>query len=519
MTHAGDQRTLIRIVVLTVGLALALSAAPDASAALVVYGSPTYTPGVGGFQGGFVPFAPGRGVNDSGVAIGYAGKYDASGTYLGDRAVRWDVAGTAATELGNLGTDANGVTYASANAVNSAGAAVGNAYKYDGSGTNLGFRAVRWDASGTAATELGNIGTSAIGVTDAYAYAVNSAGAAVGRADKYNGLGTYLGDRAVRWNASGTAATELGNLGTSAGGFTFARAHAVNSAGVAVGYAIKYDVSGTSLHERAVRWDASGTVATELGNLGLDIGGRTTAVAYAVNSAGAAVGNAYKYDGSGTFLGIKAVRWDASSTAATELGTLSSDATGFNFARADAVNSAGAAVGYAEKYNGSGTYLGRRAVRWDASGTAATELGNLGTNVGGVTNAYAAAVNSAGVAVGYAEKYNGSGTFLGPRAAAWLEDGFALELNMLIDPASGWTLQSATAISDTWFVSGVGVFDPDGPGGHAAYTRLFVMDISSAVPEPGALSLLSLPALILLRRARRGARAINDNNTLGREHA
>ena len=159
MKHTGEQRTSIRIAMLMsmAGLALALSAAPDAGAALIVYGSPTYTPGVGGFQSGDVPVIPGSGVNTAGTAVGYADRYDASGAYKGFRAVRW---GAGATELGNLGTDTSGVTEAQAYAINSAGTAAGYADKYDGSGTYFGNRAVRWDASGTAATELGNLGTT-----------------------------------------------------------------------------------------------------------------------------------------------------------------------------------------------------------------------------------------------------------------------------------------------------------------------------------------------------------------------
>ena len=184
-------------------------------------------------------------------------------------------------------------------------------------------------------------------------------------------------------------------------------------------------------------------------------------------------------------VGYRAVRWDASGTAATELGNLGTATSGFTVARAHAINTAGTAVGYVSKYDRLGAYKGERAVRWDASGAAATELGNLGTNTSGVTFAHAYAINTAGTAVGNASKYDGSGAFLGTCAVFWGDDGFAIDLNTLIDPASGWTLQFARAISDTNFVAGKGLFDPDGIGGQAPYTRLFVMDISSAVPEPG----------------------------------
>ena len=386
-------------------LTVAAALAPTANAA-PIYGGPTYDSSTStGFQNPALPVAPGS-TAGNGTAVGYADKYT-GGTSLGARAVRWDASGTAATELGNLGTNSGGSTTSIAYAVNTAGTAVGYAEKYSGS-TYLGTRAVRWDAGGTTATELGNLGTNSSGITGNYAYAVNTAGTAVGQAQKYTG-GTNLGYRAVRWDASGTAATELGNLGTDSSGVTLSNATAVNTAGTAVGYAQKY-TGDTPLGNRAVRWDASGTAATELGNLGTTSGGSTDGRAYAVNTAGTAVGQAQKYN--------------------------------------------------------AGTYVGTRAVRWDASGTAATELGNLGTDSSGVTFSNANAVNTAGTAVGSAFKYT-AGTYVGNRAVFWGLDAVAVDLNTLLSPADAalWTLTEAHGISDTNWITGIGTYDPDGAGG------------------------------------------------------
>jgi len=163
----------------------------------------------------------------------------------------------------------------------------------------------------------------------------------------------------------------------------------------------------------------------------------------------------------------------------------SSSQTGYTGGSDSGVNDAGTAVGYATKYD-AGVSKGTRAVRWDASGTAAAELGNLGTDATGYTRAYANAVNDAGTAVGYAEKYD-AGSSIGNRAVYWGLDGAAVDLNTLIDPASGWTLTEASAISDTDWIVGIGSYDPDGAGGLDAYDRLFLMQ----VPEPATLSLLA----------------------------
>ena len=474
--------------------AVCLSSAVHAA---VIYGSPAYDRVTGtGFQNANVTVAPGSTAGD-GVGVGYASKYT-GGTAVGNRAVRWDKTGVA-TELGTLGTDGSGVTTSQAFAVNTAGTAVGFASKFV-AGTSVGRRAVRWDAAGIAATELDALGTDNAGNTGSVAYAVNADGTAVGTAIEYTG-GTSVGVRAVRWAATGVAATELGTLGTDSIGRTTARAYAVNSGGTAVGYSDKY-VAGTNVGQRAVRWNSAGTVATELDTLGTDSAGKTDSTAYAVNTDGTVVGSANKYAG-GTFIGERAVRWTAAGHDATELDALDTDGTGNTTSVAQAINTAGTAVGYASKYT-AGTFVGLRAIRWDAAGTAATELGNLGTTANGpgsTTDSQASAVNTAGIAVGYAKKYT-AGAFVGQRAVAWGLDGGAIDLNTLLSPtdASFWTLTAASGISETGWVTGVGSYDSDGAAGPlASYTRAFLIQ----VPEPTSLVTLVTCGTILLLRGRR----------------
>jgi hypothetical protein len=490
LTTAG--KFLLRVLCSTACTAVVLISA-DATAAspgfATVFGGPAYVPSTqNGYANPVFNSPLGILVNNSGVAVGSAERID-SGNSSGYRAMRWDGSGAAATELGNLGLFPGCCTTVRANAVNSSGTAVGWAEVYLPEGYR-GERAVRWDGSGSVATQLGNLGTDSIGYSSLNeAYAVNSSGTAVGFSEKYVS-GVDLGERAVRWNASGTAATELGNLGTISSSI-YARAYAVNSSGTAVGYAEKF-VSGQDRGQRAVRWAGSGTAATELTtSLGTKTNGVTTSEAYAVNDSGTAVGYARKYV-SGVDFGNRAVRWDASTTIGTELGNLGTTAGGTTQSFAYAVNSSGTAVGYSTKYV-SGVYYGDQAVRWDASSTTAIELGGLGNGY----ETFALAVNDSGTAVGWARPTI-SGIF---HALAWRSDGIAIDLNTMIDPASGWTLNQAYGISNTGWVTGVGAFDADGPGGEAAYQRLFVMHM---VPEP-ATSLLVVPALLwgLGRRSRK----------------
>jgi hypothetical protein len=101
-------------------------------------------------------------------------------------------------------------------------------------------------------------------------------------------------------------------------------------------------------------------------------------------------------------------------------------------------------------------------------------LANLGTDPDGFTFGEATDINGLGTAVGYYRKYDGAGTSLWYRATLWRADGSVLDLNTLIDPASGWTLREAWAISDTNWVAGYGIGSSAGcwSSRGAAYLRI-----------------------------------------------
>jgi hypothetical protein len=82
----------------------------------------------------------------------------------------------------------------------------------------------------------------------------------------------------------------------------------------------------------------------------------------------------------------------------------------------------------------------------------------------------------------------------------WGLDGTAVDLNALIDPASGWIRNQATAIADTGWIGGVGFFDPDGPGPLESYQSLYSIQIQ--LPEPSAVMLLAVGFFPILARRR-----------------
>jgi hypothetical protein len=299
-------------------------------------------------------------VNSAGVAVGSAGGYD------GAHAVRWETDGTI-TELADLGAAPSHLYSARAFSINDNGVAVGSAQKFDSSGVYYGWQPSRWDTNG-AATELGNLGTGLFDQTNCDVYAINAASVAVGYCSTYDANGYFRDHRAVRWGSSG-AAQELGNLGSAADGSRFSEAYAINVSGTSVGYASKYDASGKYLGDFAVRWDNAGSV-TELEALGADASGRSIGKAVAINASGTIVGYCYKYDLTGVSEGQRAVRWGAAGATGEELGTLGTAPDGSTTSSALAENASGAAVGFAYLYDAFGTALGQRAVYWDTDGVA-----------------------------------------------------------------------------------------------------------------------------------------------------
>lgn len=478
---------LKRVVVFAILFLAAGKSSSFAAAYRAVVGGPEYIAATGI---GFRDPSPAGGVNANGMAVGSAAKLS-SGTNLGSRVLRWSEA--SAVELGNLGTDLNGVTQSQAFAINSTGLSVGYANLYVNGGYR-GDRAVRWSSAGSVATPLGHLGVGLGNFAYAYAFDVNESGTTVGQSEKFES-GISSGTRAVRWNSSATTAIELGHLGLLPGGFTYAYAYGINDLGTIVGVSDKPSPTGT-FGTRAVRWNAGSGVAVELGNLGTDVNGNTGATAYDVNNSSTVVGIAFKYE-AGDYVGQRAVRWEGGSTIATELETLGFNASGVGMSYASAINDDGTVIGASTKY-ALGVDLGNRAVRWDSTSTSPIELGNLGTDVLGITKTEALGLNNQNLVVGNARKYE-SGVNVGTRAVLWRENGVALDLNQIIDPASGWLLTDAQAISNTNWIKGIGLFDPDGAGGQVAYSRLFLIQI----PEPSCCTIAFLfsSAAIVFRRS------------------
>lgn len=330
-----------------------------------------------------------------------------------------------------------------------------------------------------AVTSLGTLP----GTDSSVATGLNDAGQVVG----YSGVGYSA--QAFVWQSGAT--TALGNLP----GGSYSYGYSINGSGVVAGY-------GNASGGAARAYQTVGGTPTDLG---VNSSYPNNAIAYGINASGAVVG---KSEGG---INARAIEWSGGTASVL-------DSTDYRNTFAYGVNDSGVVVGYGNKtgkadqallwsgvggaltvlpsladplgygsfatgINGSGQVVGASgldAVLW--SGGVATDLGNLDPTGYSVANA----INAAGLAVGtsYGDAAN--------RAFLW--NGTSMvDLNSLIDPASGFTLVDARGINASGQIVGT-----------ALYRGQAVAFVAQPVPEPGAMAALGLGALGIVRRTKRG---------------
>lgn len=384
-------------------------------------------------------------LNDIGQVGFRAPKWEA-GVYKGSRPWLWSNGNL--SELGVLGTDANGLGYGWIAALNADGLAAGHSEKYEG-GSWKGGRPVLW-AHG-AATELPMLGTDANGYGYGPVAALNSSGLAAGYSTKFEG-GSWKGYRPVLW-ADGVAA-ELPVLGTDGNGYGAGYVGALNAGGLAAGYSAKFE-GGIWKGYRPVVW-VNG-VATELPVLGTDTSGYGYGYAAALNAGGLAAGHTSKYEG-GNWKGERPVLW--ANGVATELPMLGTDTNGVGYGYVVAVNDSGQVAGNSMKFD-DGLGKGYRAMSWTSGNPQELLLAPCPVSQSGVVGygySQAVAMNASGAVVGYSTVADCSiHGFL-------YQDGVLADLNDLSPAGSGWVIVNALAINNAGQIvafarSGQGTYD------------------------------------------------------------
>jgi probable HAF family extracellular repeat protein len=303
------------------------------------------------------------------------------------------------TDLGTLGGDTS-----RANGINNHGQVVGEARTNDG--TENPFL---WD-SARGMRDLRGLDS---------AKAINDAGQVVG-----NGItqGPFFHEHAFLWEAD-HGVKDLGTLGGIR-----SKAFGINTKGQVVGSSTIESDGLDSTH--AFLWDACRGMQ-DLGTLG---GEARDSEARCIDDSGRVVGLAW-------VMGLPAFShaflWEAGS-GMKDLGTLGS--WGIATSEAHCINNSGQVVGSTSVPGGYHAFL------WDAG----HGMRDLGTLRGRWSDALA--VNNKGEVVGFVK----TADHVWPDMAVLFADSEVIDLNDMIDPASGWHLVEATAINDIGQIVGQG---------------------------------------------------------------
>ena len=324
-------------------------------------------------------------------------------------------------------------------------------------------------------TDLGVIGSG----PESFPTAMNNLGEVVGYADTYTNYA-----HAFLWNGSGP----LINLGSFGGDSSLSVATAINDQGMVVGYS---DSSGAGNDTRGFLYTGNGPMK-DLGTLG---GPDTQACD--INNSGQIVGvsqlpngtyDGFLYSGHGPMVDLgpyRAILINNAGQIAAVTGPagsiqayMSSGGTGSWVPIGSlggpetcvyGMNNLGAVVGFSTT-SASGAYNA-----FVYSGGTMTDLGTFGGLV-----SCANSVNDQGVVVGYADYPGGQ---LDGRAFIYYGSGSIEDLNNLIDPSSGWTIDVADAINDRGQIAAEGYYQGSGDAHAVLLTPI-------AEPEPSTLWLL-----------------------------
>jgi len=333
---------------------------------------------------------------------------------------------------GSEHTRSNGFKLSEGQQLNQAGQVRGYSGRFNGGSSNLGRTA--WLYDGTSTIDIGLIGvehTRSDGYKLSESLDLNEAGMVRGYSERFNGGGSNLGRSAWLYNGIHTIDISLtGVEHTRSDGYRFSTnglGQLLNEAGQVTGYALRFNGGGINLGRSA--WLYNGTSTLDIGLTGVEhtrSNGHKYSESRKVNQAGQVYGFSYRYNGGTTDLGQST--WLYNGTNTIDIGLTGSEHTrsnGYKYSLGQQLNEAGQVIGYANRYNGGTTDLGRSA--WLYNGAVTIDIGLTGSehsrNDGYKFSSYVGGqhLNQAGQVSGYSDRFLGGGTNLG--RSAWFYNG------------------------------------------------------------------------------------------------
>jgi hypothetical protein len=350
-------------------------------------------------------------------------------------------------------TGTNGVRESSVHRMNAIGEAIGASKRYDSLGGNLGRSAWFHDPVSGTSLNVGPLDVEHTRSTDnfrdsffynageSYLPSLNNAGRAIGRAVRYN-FGT--GQTAWMYDHVDGVTRNIGLVGpdhTKGDGYKESQALDINDAGHAAGYSKFYDHTesatfcNTAANCRSI-WlhnpNLENPTTFQIGLLNAEhtrpSTGHQTSAFVDMNADGNVVGTSQRYDSFGS-LGTSAWFYDRIANVTTNIGLVDAEHTNpggvrnssvFKNTSFEPMNNAGQVVGTATRYTGGSgnsiwyydhnTGITKRIGLANAEHTSNT--GNRSANISQLTQS--------GRAMGFAQRYSGSGTNLGN--STWLYD-------------------------------------------------------------------------------------------------
>lgn len=441
-------------------------------------------------------------LNVAGQVLGEANRYNGASS-IGNSV--WIYSGATTTEAGlrdSEHTRDDGTRYSNAIQLNETGQAIGNSTRFNRSISYYGSSAWIFNDGNTTKIGLtGSVHTRGDGVQLNVATQLNNVGQVIGRANRYDGSNS-LGQSAWLYSNGVTIEIGLTDAGhTDSNGNRFNTPTALNQAGQVVGFASRYK---DTLPLGNSAWIYNSGVVTEIGLTDAYHTGSKdvrSSKPTQINEAGQVIGDAYRFQPRGGYLGNSA--WIYNNGTTTEIGLTDSQHTrsdGHQENTAIDLNQSGQVMGAAKRYsdmNASGESV------WFYD----DDLDQIFTHEfsvksDGFSRTFGEYLGDDGLMLGYYLLFDDLDNYIGQRAFSFtIEDGWN-DLNYFVNDGldyTGWSYLASAIGANSWGQI-IGTGDLEGVTGQAAY-----MLTPSAVPIPAAVWMFCGGLVCLLGFAKKQA--------------